>query len=273
MLSAIAILILNPKKVESDIVYSRVPGAELKMDVYYPENLAKKNPAVLVFHGGAWIYGDKRDMKSLCESFARQGVVSASVQYRLAPKTRWPGFYNDAQTAVRFLRENADKYKIDPKRIGAAGLSAGGHLALMVGFTDTHRSEKLEYPRHSSQVKAVLNIFGPTDMSRDYPPSYDTLFQAILGKERKNSTAEIKAASPVNFVNRQSPPVFIIHGTADPVVPVSQGKWLESRLRANGVPVQARYIEGMKHEILASNTKAMQAMREGVTWLADQLSR
>ncbi len=272
MLSTLALLILAPK-VDTDVVYSRPTGFELKMDIYRPDPSVATKAAVVVIHGGAWIMGDKRDMKALCEAIAKQGMLAASVQYRLAPKTRWPGFYDDAQTAVRYLRENAAKLGIDPNRIGASGASAGGHMALLLGFTDTRDAKTAEYPRHSSRVRAVLDIFGPTDMSRDYPASYDTLFQTILGKAKGESAAEIKAASPVNFIDRRTPPVFIVHGTADPVVPVAQSKWLESKLKANGTKVEARYIEGMKHEIPSSNAEVMKAMQDGIAWLKTHLTR
>ena len=272
MLSTLAFLLLAPK-VDTDLVYSRPPGFELKMDIYRPNPSVATKAAVVVIHGGAWIGGNKRDMKALCEALSRQGLLAASVQYRLAPKTRWPGFYDDVQTAVRYLRENAAKLGIDPNRIGASGASAGGHLALMLGFTETRDPKASEYSRHSSRVRAVLDIFGPTDMTRDYPRSNDTLFQAVLGTTKSESGAAIKAASPVNFIDRRTAPVFIIHGTADPVVPVAQSKWLESKLRANRTLVEARYIEGMKHEIPSTNAEVMKAMQEGISWLKTQLTR
>lgn len=272
MLTALAVLILAPK-VDANIVYSKTSGLDLKMDIYRPDPAIATKAAVVVLHGGAWIGGDKKDMKPLCEALAKQGLLAASVQYRLAPKTRWPGFYDDAQTAVRYLRENAAKLGIDRNRIGATGASAGGHLALLLGFTETRNRTSAEYARHSSRVRAVFDIFGPTDMSRDYPASYDMLFHTILGKPKAQSSAEIKAASPVNFIDRLSSPVFIIHGTADPVVPVAQSKWLESKLKLNGTSVEARYISGMKHEIPSTNSEVMKAMQDGIAWLKAQLTR
>lgn len=272
MLAALALILLAPK-VDSDVVYSKPAGFELKMDIYRPEASVATKAAVVVIHGGAWIMGDKKEMKPLCEALAKQGMLAVSIQYRLAPKTRWPGFYDDAQTAVRYLRENARKLGIDPNRIGASGASAGGQLALLLGFTDTRDTKAKEYPRHSSRVRAVFDIFGPTDMSRDYPASYDSLFYTILGKPKAQSAGEIRTASPVNFIDRLASPVFIVHGTADPVVPVAQSKWLESKLRLNGTSVEARYITGMKHEIPSTNSNVMKALQEGIAWLKAQLTK
>jgi acetyl esterase/lipase len=272
MFSALCFALFAPT-VDVDVTYSKPAGFELKMDVYRPEPTLATKAAVVIIHGGAWIGGNKRDMKPLAEAFAKQGVLAASVQYRLAPKTRWPGFYDDVQTAVRYLRENATKFGIDPRRIGSCGASAGGHLALLLGFTETRDLKTTEYAKHSSRVSAVFDIFGPTDMSRDYPQSYDMLFNAVLGKPKAQAGEEIKAASPVNFLNKLSAPVFIVHGTADPVVPIAQSKWLEEKLKLNGTLVVSRYIDGMKHEIPASNATVMQAMQEGVGWLKTQLLR
>jgi len=271
MLSALLVLATG-SSVDLDVVYSRSTGTELKMDIYRPVTAATR-AAVIVIHGGAWIAGDRKDMKPLCEAIANQGMLAATVQYRFAPKTRWPGFYDDVQTAVRYLRANAAKLGIDPMRIGACGASAGGHLALLLGVSDTRDPNPKEFPGLSSRVTAVFDIFGPTDMTRDFPPSYDMLFMAILGKPKKDSAAEIRAASPAMHLDRNSAPVFIIHGTADPVVPVEQSRWLESRLKANGTPVESRYIEGMKHEVPQSNPQVMKAVEDGIRWIRDRLTR
>jgi len=271
MLAILALLFVSPK-VDLHVTYSKATGQDLKMDIYHPETPATK-AAVIVIHGGAWIGGDRKDMKPICELISKSGMLAASIQYRFAPKTRWPGFYDDVQTAVRYLRANAQKLGIDPNRIGATGASAGGHLALLLGVSDTRDKQTSEYPSFPSRVSAVLDIFGPTDMSRDYPQSYDMLFMTILGKARKDSAEEIKAASPVSYIDKRTAPVFIIHGLADPVVPVAQSKWLESKLRTNGTFVEAHYIDGMKHELPPTNEEVVKAVTAGVAWLKATLTK
>jgi len=271
MIFALALLAIRPS-VESGVIFSRVEPGPLKMDIYRPAPSPSPTPAVILIHGGAWLFGDRSEMTGLCKAFAAEGMLAATVDYRLAPKTRWPGFYDDVQTAVRYLRANAGRLNIDPKRFGACGASAGGHLALMVGCTDTRDRRCTECPGLSSRVQAVLDLYGPTDMSRDFPKSYDTLFMAVLGKPREKAGDEIRASSPVTFIDRLTAPVFIIHGTADPMVPVAQSRWLEAKLRGNGTPVEARYIEGMKHEI-GDTDAAKKALRDGVAWLKATLSR
>ena len=247
MISALLLLLTGPK-VDLDVVYSKVAAEELKMDVYSPATSKGKAPCLVVIHGGAWIAGNRQDMKELCEAAASKGFVAATVQYRLAPKHKWPAMLDDVQTAVRYLRKNADKYNIDPNRIAASGASAGGHLSLLLGYRDTRDPKPAEYPGVSSQVKAVLDIFGPTDLAKDYPPTFDFLFASVLGKPKKDSAEDIKQASPVTFLSSKSSPTFIIHGTNDQVVPIKQSKRLVDLLTAANVPVEAVYIEGMGHE-------------------------
>lgn len=247
MISALLLLLTGPK-VDLDVVYSKVAGEELKMDIYTPATIKGKAPCLVVIHGGAWIAGNRQDMKELCEGAAAKGFVAATVQYRLAPKHKWPAMLDDVQTAVRYLRKNADKYNIDPNRMAASGASAGGHLSLLLGYRDTRDPKPTEYSGVSSQVKAVLDIFGPTDLAKDYPPTFDFLFASVLGKPKKDSIEDIKQASPVTFLTAKSPPTFIIHGTNDQVVPVMQSKRLVDLLTAANVPVEAVYIDGMGHE-------------------------
>lgn len=260
-------------KVETDIVYAKVGGVDLMMDVYHPAVAAEngKSPAVVVIHGGAWMGGKRQDMAELCQAIAKKGMLAATVQYRLAPRFKWPAMWDDTQTAVRYLRANAEKFGIDPKRIGATGASAGGHLSLMLGSTDTRDPDAEHFKGVSSRVKAVLNLFGPTDMSQDYPPQMDLLFMQVLGKPRAQAAEEIRQASPVTHIKKDAAPVFTIHGSADPLVPVVQARRLDEALKKAGVPHVQHIIEGMGHEIAKSKPEAMKAMEAGIDWLAASL--
>lgn len=249
MLNAFLMLLASATgpKVDLDVTYSKAGGDDLKMDIYSPPT-AKMAPCLVVIHGGAWMAGQRQDMKELCEAAANRGFVAATVQYRLAPKFKWPAMLDDVQTAVRFLRTNAAQYGIDPNRFAASGASAGGHLSLLLGYRDTRDPKPTEYGGLSSRVSAVLDIFGPTDLSRDYPPSMDILFAAVLGKQRKDATEDIRLASPTSFIDAKSAPTFVVHGTADPLVPIIQSKRLVEMLTAAKVPCEAVYLEGGGHD-------------------------
>ncbi len=279
MLSLVCTVLLAQRTVDTDVVYSHVEELDLKMDIHYPTTPSNKpTPCVVVIHGGAWMSGAKRDMEQLSQAIAANGMLAANIDYRLAPKFKYPAMIDDVQTAVRYLRANAAKYNIDPSRIAAGGASAGGHLSLLLGFTDTRDPKPTQFPKESSRVSAVLDLFGPTDLSSpDYPKSLDLMYQLVLGKPRDQAAAEIKAASPMTYVTAATAPVFIIQGTVDPLVNVNQSKTLEAKLKELKVPVEAIYVEGMGHGPGANDSedvkkRFLDAVAKGIDWLKAKLA-
>jgi len=274
MLSSLLVLLAFPVfTVRSDVEYASVAGESLRMDLYLPAEAPQASKAaVVVIHGGAWMAGKRQDMAELCKAIAQRGMVAATVSYRLAPKHHWPAMLDDVQTAVRFLRHRAKEYGIDPKRIGAAGASAGGHLAVFLGVRDTRDQKPSFYPGYSSRVGAVLDLFGPTDLaSSDFPPTLDPAFALVLGKPRKQAEKEIRDASPIHFVDKRAAPLFIYQGLADPLVPPSQSRLLEQAYRKLGLTVEARYLEGIGHEVKPDNPASLAALSDGIAFLAKRL--
>ncbi|MEJ5169606.1 MAG: alpha/beta hydrolase [Fimbriimonadales bacterium] len=259
--------------VRSDIEYASVAGESLRMDLYLPSDPSRTPiPVVVVIHGGAWMSGKRQDMADLCQAIARRGMAAATVSYRLAPRYHWPAMLDDVQTAVRFLRTKAREFKIDPKRMGAAGASAGGHLAVFLGVRDTRDPKPRLYPSVSSRVQAVLDLFGPTDLaSSDFPRTLDPAFALVLGKPRDKATEEIRDASPIHFVDRRSAPLFIYQGLTDPLVPPSQSRLLEQAYRKLNLTVEARYLEGIGHEVRPNHPASLAALQEGIEFLAKHL--
>lgn len=260
----------------TDITYSKAGGEELKLDIVMPEKPMKTPiPTVLLIHGGAWISGKRQDMYPMAKIIADNGMIAVPVSYRLAPKHKYPSMFDDVQTAVRFLRANAKKYNIDPVRIGACGASAGGHLALLTGFTDTYNKKTEEYKEYSSQTCVVFDIFGPTDMTneQDYPKTLDPVFAMVVGKPRKDSKKELEAASPIRYVSSTSAPVFIFQGLADTLVAPNQSRILEKALKEAKVPVEARYLEGVGHEIPAQKKEVQEAVLAGIEFLKKHLEK
>lgn len=268
--SLLLALVLQLPQPELNVTYAKVAGETLQMDVYRPAPTKKPAAAVVVIHGGAWMGGKRQDMAMLAEEISKRGMLAATVSYRLAPKYKWPAMLDDVQTAVRFLRANAKRFNIDPNRIGAAGGSAGGHLALMLGVRDTRDKSTDLYPKYSSRVSAVFDIFGPVDMNA-YPKEFDGMFAILLGKPRKDAAAEIKDASPITFVDKHSAPVYIYQGTNDPLVPDSQSRKLEEAYRKLGLPVEAVYLEGIGHEYRPDDERCVKAMMGGIEFLAKHL--
>ncbi|MBS1705778.1 MAG: alpha/beta hydrolase [Armatimonadetes bacterium] len=273
LLAICAVHLAPTIKEELDVTYNKVAGKELKMDIFQPEaKPVAMRPAIIVIHGGAWMAGDRKDMHALAREFAKKGFFAASVQYRLAPMFKYPTMIDDVQTAVRFLRANAGKYSLDKNRFAATGASAGGHLSLLLGFTDTRDPKPTAFPKESSKVQVVLNIFGPTDMRRDFPSSLDPLYFALLGKKRSEAAREIELASPLYYVNSSVAPVFTIHGESDPLVPVIQAKILDEALAKVKVDHKTVLIPNMGHALPIERKEVLDALTQGIQFVCDKLN-
>jgi acetyl esterase/lipase len=230
-----------------DIVYGKGGGEDLKLDLYAPRKLAVPAPAVVVLHGGGWTVGSKNDIRPMARAFAEQGYVAVTVAYRLAPQHRFPAQIEDAKCAIRWLRANAGRYRVDPERIGVVGFSAGAHLALLLGLTGPR--DGLEgnggHAEQSSRVQAVVNCMGPTDLARPgWPAASDKMIFALVGGSREDFPAVYRAASPLTYVRPGAPPVLTIHGTTDALVPYEQATLLHEALNAAGV---LSYLETMQN--------------------------
>jgi len=258
---------------EKDIVYSVVGGAQIKADFYAPElRNAKGDPFVLVVHGGAWTGGKREDMAAICLELAKVGIASATVSYRLAPQSKYPAQLDDVQTAVRFFRSNRAKYGIRTEKIGAAGASAGGHLSLLLGFTDTKGKKLTEYADESSKVQYVFNLFGPTDLRYDFDKMVaGFLSMQVTGVQYDPLSESTKNFSPVSFVGADAAEVFTIHGEKDELVPVMQAKRLDETMKKAGAKHTMRLIPGMRHEVNLEIPEMKKAIEEALGFLSDRL--
>ena len=232
----------------SDIKYCETSGSTVLMDVYIPRSVRETSaPAILHVHGGGWHEGSRKDYVEMRMAYAlmRSGYVVASIDYRLAPKFPFPAQIEDVKCAVRFLRTNAQRYHINPDKIGAIGPSAGGHLVTLLGVTD--RTADLEGPggdsKQSSRVQAVADFYGVNDLTVGSN-------KPILVKLRQNTfpTEELwKKASPVNYVTPDDPPFLIVHGSEDEIVPLGQSTLLMERLKAAKIPVELVIVKNGNH--------------------------
>ena len=190
MLLALVLFVAAPRgssviTVERDIVYGRAEGSPLLLDLAMPGTGDGPFPVAVFLHGGGWSAGNRQEMNHFIEGVAGLGYVGVTVEYRLVPAARFPAQIEDCKAAVRWLRANAAKYRINPERIGVVGFSAGGHLASMLGVTS--RNDGLEgtggNPGQSSRVQAVVSFFGPTDFStRDWPRDVEEgIIEPFLG--------------------------------------------------------------------------------------------
>jgi len=227
--------------IEFDVVYTKVGDRELKLDLARPAEGKGPFPCVVCLHGGGWRFGNKCDIRSWLHYLAREGYVTAAVGYRLAPDDHFPAQIEDCKTAIRFLRANADMYKIDKDRFAALGYSAGGHLACLLGLTDESAGlEGKEYPKVSSKVQAVVDYFGPTDLTtfaKD-DSAQRSVIGPFLGAKYADNPAIYDKASPIKYVAKGAPPFLILHGTKDWIVPIEQSRRLAEKLKDAGVSVK-----------------------------------
>lgn len=266
-------LALSGNSIEKDLVYRVVGGDQVKADFYAPElRNPDGDPFVLVVHGGGWTGGKKEDMSMVCEALAKVGIASATVQYRLAPTNKYPAQLDDVQAAVRFFRGNRAKMGIRTEKIGAIGASAGGHLSLLLGFTDTRDLESKDFQGESSRVQYVVNLFGPTDLRFDFDRTIASILSMqVTGKPYDAEGAMTKSFSPIFYVDAKSAEVFTIHGEKDTLVPPKQAQRLDDALKAAKIPHTLRMIPGMGHEYNLGIPEMEKASNEAIKFLVDRL--
>jgi acetyl esterase/lipase len=243
-------------RTESDVVYGKGGSQDLKLNLAMPDEGNGPYPALILVHGGAWRTGSYKLFDQLIERLARRGFVAVSIQYRFCPEWKFPAQVEDCKCAVRWLRANAAKYKIDPNRIGAAGNSSGGHLVCMLGLT--RKADGLEgkgdltpeAARQSSQIQAVASFCGPTDFTRkDWGDVVDKLLLDFLGGTYEEKQGIYRQASPLSYVRKDptNPPFIFFHGTKDALVNFNQSVRLHEALKTAAVPTQLMPIEGEGH--------------------------
>jgi acetyl esterase/lipase len=234
----------------------------LTLDLAYPKNGVGPYPAVICIHGGGWMRGDCKKHVPLTLQLAQEGFVALTVNYRLIPVKAFPAQIHDVKCAVRWLRSNAEKYRVDKDRIGAWGFSSGGHLACLLGSTRPEDGLEGEggFADQSSQVQSVVSLYGLTDLARLHECCMQKAMPAFEGNLMKfvlesflggppASAAELYAkASPITYVGKNSPPTLLIHGTADRKVPFEQSQRYEEKLRKQGVKVELMLLPDAPHD-------------------------
>jgi len=232
----------NPQaSVQPDVAYGTAGGHALLLDIYQPEEPASGlRRAVVLIHGGGWTSFDKSTMRTMGMFLARSGFVAFAVDYRLlhGSENRWPAQLDDVQRAVRWIRANAAKYRVDPDPIGAFGHSAGAQLAALLGLEDTRDNSDPALARYSSRVQAVVDVSGPTDFTQHHDPDDDAFLSNFFGGDYAQHSKVWQEASPAFHVDRNDPPFLIVHGTQDAEVPMAQSQELADKLKQAGVPVK-----------------------------------
>lgn len=199
-------------KSEVDIIYTRIGGKELKADIYYPKNPTTSSPAVLLVFGGGWISGSKENVRPMAQHLANNGFVAVTAEYRLSSDKPYPGAILDLKAALRFMRDNAEAYHINPNKIAVLGNSAGAQLATLVGVTGNSKMYSLTNYKTSDAVQAIINIDGI--VSFIHPEAEESeLAGKWLGGSIVEKPINWKEASPLEYVNSTTPPTLFINST------------------------------------------------------------
>ena len=240
------------------------------MDVFVPRKRTQSlTPAVLWLHGGGWERGDKNG-SSGARFLATGGFVTASICHRLSGEAKFPAQIEDCKCAIRYLRANAAKYQLDPDRIGIAGASSGGHLALLAGFADEKAGLEGSggWPNTSSRVSLVAAYYVPTDfraVTTDFGTRAQTAITKLLGVTFEANSAAYAKASPITYVATGKPPVLMVHGDGDTLVPFQQSKRMFDALLASGVDAKLLIVENANHDFqLVDRTKPLSIAVSGI---------
>jgi acetyl esterase/lipase len=218
-----------------NIEYKNIDGKSLQLDIYKAKNLTKPAPLLVFIHGGGWKSGQREDYKSYLNSFAMKGYITATVSYRLLPDSVYPACVEDIADAVQWLFTHGENYGYDPDRIALIGGSAGAHLALLTAYGWNKTGLKANFPGNKHKIKAVVDIYGPTDLTTEYARTQSVVTN-FLGHTYSENPKVFKEASPIFYLDKNDPPTLILQGTSDQIVPYSQSDLLKTKLDSLGIP-------------------------------------
>lgn len=247
--NVLPLVIPEGTRTEKDLAYIPDGHERQKLDIYVPPGDGAK-PLIVWVHGGGWKGGSK-DRGTLAIGALSKGYVVASINYRLSQHATFPAQIQDCQAAIRWLRANAEKYHIDPNRIGVWGASAGGHLVALLGTaSDATAWEAIgEHRDQSAKVQAVVDWFGPADFSLlgEAVANSDSAIGQLIGETNGDANAQYRTASPVTYITPDDAPFLIMHGTEDKLVSLRQSQRLLDRLKEQGVDAELVVYEGAGH--------------------------
>jgi acetyl esterase len=239
------------------VTYAHPEGEELEADVWRPPegeattvaDNSGEHPAVIVVHGGGWRSGERGDFPLWNAWFASKGYVVFDIDYRLSPPPTWREAPADVGCAVGWVKENAARYGVDPRRVVLMGRSAGAHLALLTAYAHGSGTEPGCAARYRDDlgVAAVVAFYPPTDLTRLSSRGYLGGMDRFVGGTPKMVPGRYRHLSPVSRVDPRAPPTFLAHGGDDQIVPPGQSELLADRLQRAGVPHQLVELPWANH--------------------------
>lgn len=226
-----------------DVPYRTVDGVSLTLDAYLPAGPGP-HPALIVIPGGRWVDGNKDESTWLPVDLAEQGYAAFPVNYRPATQAPFPAAFEDLQAAVRFIREGAARFDIDPARLGAVGASAGGHLAALLATWGEGSTSS------GTRVLAAVSWSGPMDLERllqNDRADVRSDVRTFLGCSASEPCVDqAREGSPIRHVDPTDGALYLGNGTEE-VIPLTQATLMIAELQRNGVPHQLVVTTGREH--------------------------
>ena len=230
--------------VRRDIQYAVANGKPLLLDTYVPPGDPgdRGRPAVVMIHGGGWRVGDKASWEPEARRLAERGWVAFSVNYRLDEPSPFPAEVDDVQAAVRWVRDHAGEYGVDPRRIAAVGESAGGHLTAMLATLGRGPLDE------GARVVVGAAWSPPVDLTALARSRGDEWASRLMGCTIATCPDRLAQASPVTHVDGSDAPLYLINSTEE-LVPLSQAQAMAQRLREAGVHHRLDVLPGNRHAL------------------------
>ncbi|OMQ10609.1 alpha/beta hydrolase [[Flexibacter] sp. ATCC 35103] len=196
-----------------DIVYFKEKERTVHIDAFINKT-KKQNPAVVMIHGGGWRSGNKNQMNVLAQEIASKGYSCFTIEYRLSLEAKYPDGVYDVKNAIKFIKDNAKKFKVDPDKIAVLGCSSGGQMAALIGTTNENPAfdDPLNKSKSSSKVNAIINIDGV--LAFRHPESSEGEMASFwLGGSYEEKTENWKQASALNHTDKNTPPILFINSS------------------------------------------------------------
>ena len=244
----------SPYDLTRDVEYARVGEKSLKLDLHVPHGKAR-SPLIVWVHGGAWRSGSRSSMP--LTKLVEKGYAIASVDYRLSTEAKFPAQIHDLKAAIRFLRGHRSQWSLPAEKIVIAGDSAGAHLAALIGVSNGHADLEGDIGNDRNQksdVQGIISFYGAANLTtilkQSTPHGLSVRVPALdllLGGQPEDLPELARLASPVFHVDRDDPPLLLLHGDQDPQMPINQSHELCGAYKNVGAPVQFEVVHGAAH--------------------------
>ena len=264
----------------ADVCYADDELEGHKLDIYLPDTGKSSHKVVVLIYGSAWFANNMKQnaFQVFGRSLLDKGFAVVSINHRSSRDAKFPAQINDVKAAIRFIRANAAKYKLDTSFIGITGFSSGGHLASLAGTTNGVKSYTIgdktvdlegnvgEYFSFSSRVDAVVDWFGPIDMTRmencNTTKGANSPEAALIGGIPADNLDMLALLNPITYIDKNDPKFIVIHGEADTVVPNCQSIFFSEALKAQGRLEEFVSVPGGQHGPVTFNENTFKKMTD-----------